>query len=82
LLGCVWSGWKHRTGVAGSWEAGRAKAGVGVTDLWENGCVLEFQIWGWGTLCVFVVQLIVAYCFTVNEIFLYRVHEFAFSGET
>jgi hypothetical protein len=34
--------------LVGSREAGWAKVGVGVTDLCENSCVLEFQTWGWG----------------------------------
>jgi hypothetical protein len=37
-----------RPGLKVSW----ASPGVGVNNLFEDGCVLKFQIWGWGELYV------------------------------
>jgi hypothetical protein len=33
-------------------EVSWASPGVGVNNLFEDGCVLKFQIWGWGELYV------------------------------
>jgi hypothetical protein len=50
MMHTVW--WRARDwgryGLQVSWVS----SGVGVSNLLEDGCVLKFQIWGWGELYV------------------------------
>jgi hypothetical protein len=72
---------KHGTGSGWGWQVSRVKEGGGVEGLYENSCACQHFKDGVGLYRVFIVQLVVALCLLVDEIFLIRVHEVAFFGE-